>query len=193
MVLLINACTRPQSRTLPLAVKAANMLSDNIVRIDLYDDIPSVLNNERLIKRDKLIMTNDFGDDIFRFAKQFKEADTIVIAAPYWDLSYPAVLKCYIENICVNGLTFFYNEKGIPQGLCKAKRLVYVTTAGGYIPAQNYGFDYIRRVFSDFFGINDAVCIKAEGLDIYGADVEGILNKAETSMYETILKGDMTK
>ena len=30
----------------------------------------------------------------------------IVVAAPFWDLSVPAVLKVYIENISADGVTF---------------------------------------------------------------------------------------
>lgn len=37
MVLLINACARAESRTLPLAEKAARKISDDIVRLDLYE------------------------------------------------------------------------------------------------------------------------------------------------------------
>ena len=61
------------------------------------------------------------------------KADIIVIAAPYWDLSFPAQLKDYIERVNAVGVTFDYDQEGIPYGLCRAKKLVYITTAGGNI------------------------------------------------------------
>ena len=179
MVLLINACARPQSRTLTLATKAAQTISDNFEILNLFEEDLKPLDYNELSKREEFIEKSDFSDNVFRFAKHFREADEIVIAAPYWDLSFPAILKCYIEAICVNGLTFRYNEKGIPEGLCKAKRLIYITTAGGFIPEHNYGYDYVRQLCADFFGIKNTVCIKAEGLDIQGANVEGIMKSAE--------------
>ena len=41
---------------------------------------------------------------MFDLASQFQQADEIVIAAPYWDLSFPAILKLYLENIYVTGV-----------------------------------------------------------------------------------------
>ena len=116
----------------------------------------------------------------FNLSKQFATSDVIVIAAPYWDLSFPAVLKNYLEQITVNGLTFRYGEKGIPEGLCKAKRLIYVTTSGGPIK-QNFGYDYVVALAKGFYGIEDVQFVSAEGLDVYGADVGKIIEEAKQS------------
>ena len=186
MVLLINACARPQSRTLALAEKTAKMISEGYKTVNLYEEDIKPLDNNGLSKRDGFVEKADLSDDMFRFAKQFRESDEIIIAAPYWDLSFPAILKCYIEAICVNGLTFRYNERGIPEGLCRAKRLIYVTTAGGFIPENNYGYDYVKQLCTDLFGIKDTVCIKAEGLDIQGADIEKSLKTAEKEIKKTL-------
>ena len=179
MVLLVNACARPHSRTRVLAAKAAQTISDNFEILNLYEEDLKPLDYNELSKREGFIEKSDFSDNMFRFAKQFREADEIVIAVPYWDLSFPTIFKCYVEAICVNGLTFRYNEKGIPEGLCNAKRLIYVTTAGGFIPENNYGYNYVKQLCTELFGIKNTVCIKAEGLDIEGADIEGILKLAE--------------
>ena len=61
---------------------------------------------------------------MFSLAKEFAIADTIVIAAPYYDLSFPAMLKQYFEQINVLGVTFTYSDSGIPEGLCKARRSI---------------------------------------------------------------------
>ena len=182
MVLLVDACARPESRTLPLAQKAAGVLADTYTTLNLYGETVEPLDYATLLRRDSCISKGVYGDRMFRYAKQFREAEEIIIAAPYWDLSFPAVLKCYIEAICVSGLTFRYTEAGIPEGLCRAKRLIYVTTAGGFIPERNFGYDYIRQLCMDYFGIPNTVYIKAEGLDILGADVPGILAAAEAEV-----------
>ena len=113
---------------------------------------------------------------MFDLGKDFANADTIVIAAPYYDLSFPAMLKQYFEQINVLGLTFTYSETGIPKGLCRAKSLYYVTTAGGPILSDDFGYGYVKALANTFYGIDAVYQIKAEGLDVVGANVEEILN-----------------
>ncbi len=60
-----------------------------------------------------LIASRQFDDPYFRYARQFAGADEIVIAAPYWDLSFPSVLKVYLEHICITGITFQYTPEGM--------------------------------------------------------------------------------
>ena len=95
---------------------------------------------------------------------------------------FPSVLKVYLENITVYGITFRYSEIGIPQSLCRAQNLYYVTTAGGYIGENNFGFDYVKALAKSFFEIGDVSFFSAEGLDIYGADVEMIMQKAKENV-----------
>ena len=114
---------------------------------------------------------------MFRLARQFQQADVIVIAAPYWDLSFPAVLKAYLENIYVTGLVSEYGADGIPHGLCRAKKLYYVTTAGGpYLP--DYSYDYLRALAVGCFGIPETELIKAEMLDVDGFDAQALVEQA---------------
>jgi FMN-dependent NADH-azoreductase len=105
-----------------------------------------------------------------------------VIAAPYWDLMFPATLKAYLENITVSGMTFCYSDQGLPQSLCKAKSLYYVTTSGGFIGQNDFGFSYVKALAQSFFGIAEIHCYAAQGLDIFGADVEAIMSRAKTEI-----------
>lgn len=177
-VLFINACARPDSRTRFLAEKVLAKLGEQTEEVDLYSENLLPLTYKQLEERNRLIAAGDFSAPLFQFARQFAEADEIVIAAPYWDLSFPSVLRIYLEHTTVTGLTFCYSETGVPVGLCKAKRLIYVTTAGGPIGDRNFGFDYVKALASTFYGIADIVCFQAENLDIWGADVPGILENA---------------
>lgn len=177
-VLFVNGCPRPHSRTLELAHAVLGKMQKQTEEVRLYEDGPSHLTWESLQERDRCAAAKDFSHPMFRWAKQFAEADEIVIAAPYWDLMFPAVVRSYLEAVTVSGLTFAYDENGIPRGLCKARRLIYVMTAGGPV-FRNFGFDYVDAMARSFFGIPETVCIKAEGLDIYGADPSAILEAAK--------------
>lgn len=182
MILFVNACVRKNSRTKRLANFLLNKLDDEVKEINLEKENILPLNNETLGLRTKLIESKDFNNPIFDYAKDFAKADTIVIAAPFWDLSFPSSLKCYIEAINVVGLTFEYSPEGIPYGLCNAKKVYYITTAGGKIFNNEFGFGYIKSLCENFYGIKDVIFIKAEELDIIGADVENILKKAEDTI-----------
>ena len=181
MVLFINGCVREGSRTLELAKAVLAKESGEIQEVCLYPDGPEGLNAEKLRQRDELLSKKEYMNSVFQLARQFAEADVIVIAAPYWDLIFPAKVRAYMEEITVAGITFQYNEMGIPQGLCKAKRLIYVTTAGGPI-FQNFGYEYVKALSQGFFNINEVQLVKAEGLDIWGADVNQILEQAKRKL-----------
>ena len=49
-------------------------------------------------------------------------------------------------------------------------------TAGGPILSDDYGFGYVKALASSFYGIDAVYQIKAEGLDVIGADVDSILS-----------------
>ena len=176
MTLYINCCVREESRTDRLARAVLQKLGGDFTELNLYEVNLKPLDKKTLNKRTALIEQGDYSDPIFDYAKQFASADSIVIAAPYWDLSFPATLKIYIENIYVTGIVSAYDESGMPVGLCKAKELYYVTTAGGpYDPAYSYG--YIESLAKNFFGIPTTHLVKAEMLDIVGNDAEEILRR----------------
>ena len=45
--------------------------------------------------------------------------------------------------------------------------------------SQQLLLQYVSTMAHGFFGIHDVQCIRAEGLDIIGADVEAILSQAK--------------
>lgn len=180
-ILYISACVRQNSRTRYLAAHLLKKLDGNITAAELDKENILPLNSETLALRDNIIRRGEYNADMLRYARDFAAADIIVIAAPYWDLGFPALLKAYLEQITALNVTFRYNESGVPEGLCRAKKLYYVTTAGGTIFAD-FGYSYIKTIAEVFFGIKDTVCFKAEGLDIYGADTDEILRAAQDNM-----------
>ena len=180
MVLFINACVREQSRTKRLADRFLSELTGKMEEVRLSDISFPVADENFLRTRDELIAAGAFEHSMFDLARQFAAADQIVIAAPYWDLSFPAALKQYFEQINVVGVTFVYTPEGIPKGLCRATKLTYITTAGGMYVPEVFGFGYVQALAQGYYGIEDVEMIRAVGLDLDGADVEEIMqNKVE--------------
>lgn len=185
MVLYINCCVRPDSRTHRLARALLDKLDDSVTELHLPSAGLSPLDEATLAWRNACVETGDFSDAYFDLAKQFAAADTIVISAPFWDLSFPALLKIYLENVYIIGLTSSYDESGVPVGLCRATTLYYVSTAGGpFFP--EYGYHYVRDLTTRCFGVKEAKAVVAEGLDVFGNDANAILNDAISSL-DTIL------
>ena len=181
-ILYINACCKENSRTNELAQCLLSKYDGNVQSVNLYEENICPLDSKLLAKRDSLLNNGITDDELFSLAKQFASADTIVISAPYWDLMFPSILKVYLENITVCGITFRYSDKGVPQSLCKAKNLYYVTTAGGFIGENNFGFDYVKALATGFFGISNVRFFSAEGLDIYGADIAEIMQRVKKNI-----------
>ena len=119
---------------------------------------------EMLNEREALARNGEFDDQIFDMARQFAEADAVVVAAPYWDMSYPAALKTYIEHISAVGLTYHYEMDGV-HGDCKAEHLVYLTSGGDFEHEDSIGVLHWRQLCG-LFGIERFEYVFAGGLDI---------------------------
>ena len=186
MILYINACVRKDSRTKRLAEALLQKLQGDIEEIKPEEYPFPVVNESFLQLRDSLLEKKELEHPIFALARQFARADEIVIAAPYWDLSFPASLKQYFEQINVTGITFEYTPQGYPVSLCKAKQLYYIMTAGGMFVPQEYGFGYVKSLAENFYGIKDIKLFKAIGLDIIGADEETIMQNCLKEIRESL-------
>ena len=153
-ILFVNSCVREESRTYRLAGAVLECLDGDITQLDISEADIKPLDRQSLMHRVEL---SDKGD-------------------------FPAVLKAYLEAVSVCGITFKYDEQGVPAGLCSVRKLIYVTTSGGSIGEFNMGYDYVRTLAWGLFGIKDIQFFSAENLDIYGNDVEAIMQEAEAKV-----------
>ena len=179
MILFVNACVRKQSRTKCIADSVLS--GKSFTEVKLGEQTFPTVDENYLAQRDKLIAQGCYEHPMFALARQFAAADEIVIAAPFWDLSFPAMLKQYFEQINVLGITFSWTN-GVPRGLCKAKKLTYITTAGGEYFPEEYGFGYVNALAQGFYGIKDVRLIKATGLDMDVNDPDAIIRTVITNL-----------
>ena len=187
-LLFINACVRgPRSRTLQLAHRFLEIWQQKhpeavITERDLCRDRLSPQYPEVLEERDALWSAGKLDDPLFQPARQFAAAGRIVIAAPFWDLSFPAILKIYLERISVTNITFGYDDLGRSVGLCKADKLLLITTRGGdfSIPEISWMEMGARQLeaLCAMYGISSFQCLTAQGLDDIRNDKEAILAQA---------------
>lgn len=181
-ILRIDACGREESRTRKLTEAFLETFlkrhKADVEKVDLFKEKELMwFDWTRICERSCFQRQRDWEQPMFKYARQWKEADRIIISAPYWDLAFPAVVKVYMENVFVTGLTFYYDEHGIPRGMCRADKLLYVTTAGGPVGGTDLGYEYMKAA-SGMFEIPITQRLAAEGLDVREWDGDAILKKA---------------
>ncbi len=168
-ILFVNACMRgpERSRTWKLCQTFLNACKNRwpeaeIRERDLTASPLPVLTTELDDRRHQRFPENP-RDPMFDPAHEVAQADLVVIGAPYWDLTFPAALKVYLEWASMLGITFRYTQEGEQVGMSRAR---------------NYGFDYLKGLAA-MFGIPSARCLSAQELDIQGNDQEAILREAQ--------------
>ena len=187
-LLFINACVRGQkSRTLQLARRflgawqhahpEAVITERDLCRARLSPQYPEVLE-----ERDALWSAGKLDDPLFQPARQFAAAGRIVIAAPFWDLSFPAILKIYLERISVTNITFGYDALGRSVGLCRAEKLLFITTRGGDFSIPEISWMEMGALQLEalcaMYGIPSFQCLTAQGLDDIRNDKTTIMAQA---------------
>lgn len=187
-LLFVNSCVRGErSRTLALARyflseyekshPEVRVTERNLMEERMEPQYPEVLDH-----RDRLWNDGKLDDPMFAPAWQFARADKIVIAAPFWDLSYPAILKIYLERISVCDITFGYDADGNSVGLSRAEKLLLITTRGGNfsLPETAWmesGARHLQALCA-MYGIPDFRLLCAEGLDDIRNDASALLARA---------------
>lgn len=171
-LLFVDCCIRGEvSRTKRLADAFLAALPEGTYeteRIDLgtLDLLP--LDRTRYFTREKLLDEGRLDDPLFSLAKQFAAADLVLVAAPFWDMGVPAILKTYIENVSISNVTFGCDEEGNFSGLCRAERMVLLTTRGMEIPdgsEAEQASPYLKAICA-FFGIGAFDMVSCCGLDV---------------------------
>lgn len=123
----IDACMRKDSSTRRIAKPIISQLSERytITKFVLNELPLEIVKEDRIQQR----MHGNYDPQSLSWAKKIRDADQIVIAAPFWDMSYPAALKNFLEFCSVFNVTFKNDDKTC-YGNCKAEKLLYITTCG---------------------------------------------------------------
>ena len=149
-----------------------NNPEDEIITLDLYKENIDFLRADDLGKLFGPKDEESKNNSILKYAYEFADADKYIIAAPMWNLSFPAILKAYIDYVSVSGITFKYTAEG-PVGLLNNKKAVHIVSRGGGYDNSPYemGDRYLRTILG-FFGIKDIGTIVIDNLDVIGVNVE---------------------
>lgn len=111
---------------------------------------------------------------------ELQEADILVIAAPIYNFSIPAVLKAWIDQIARARVTFRYTETG-PEGLLTTRK-AYIVAASGGVPIgsdMDFATRYLQQVLA-FVGINDVTVVNATEADVKSLAVSVVDKESES-------------
>ena len=180
-LLFVDCCIRREaSRTRLLANAFLENLPEGwqVEKVTLMDEPLLPLMESGFAQREELLQKGDLRHRRFDSAWQFQRADAILLAAPFYDLSIPALLKVYIENVSVDGITFLCDENGL-RGNCRARSMTFLTSRGGFYDGSpdEMGSRYMEALCR-FFGTGDYRCIAADGVDMDPAKTPAILSDA---------------
>ncbi|WP_059170578.1 FMN-dependent NADH-azoreductase [Bacillus sp. FJAT-27445] len=164
-----------------------------IKRIDLFDFDMARMDADLISARGKLAGYGMSFDDLtdqekskikkmHGLAEEFIQYDYYVFVSPLWNLSSPAVLKTFLDNLFVTGKTFVHTANG-PKGLLTGKNAIHIQTRGGLysgMPMEEFeSGDRYLKIALRFLGINVLDSVIAEGLDVYPKKAPEIVEEAK--------------
>ena len=163
-IFYVDACLRTGSNTKKIADAIIAKLSEryDIETVRLSEYAFPVVDNDILNDRANGIVP----DEYVATAKKLANADRIVIAAPFWDMSFPGALKVFLENMSLFNVTFGSNEKEC-YGLCKAEKVLYITTRGMDISTGDdleQATPYLKAI-GKLWGLGELHVISAQNMD----------------------------
>ena len=163
-IFYVDACLRTGSNTKKIADAIIAKLAERyeIETVRLSENVFPVVNNDILNDRANGIVPDEYVE----MAKNLAAADGLVIAAPFWDMSFPSALKVFLENMSLFNVTFGSNEKEC-YGLCKAEKVLYITTRGMNVStgdALEQATPYIKAI-GKLWGLGELHVISAQNMD----------------------------
>ncbi|MBC8062395.1 MAG: FMN-dependent NADH-azoreductase [Clostridiaceae bacterium] len=150
---------------------------DNIFEIDTFKAGVPLIDKDVLKGWSRMASGTSFGvlttdeqqkiKKIDKFTDQFIAADKYIFVTPMWNFTVPAMMKAYIDTICIVNRTFKYTQNGA-EGLLKGKKAVHIQASGGVYsegPAKDFemGNRYIKSICM-FLGITFDGSIFIEGI-----------------------------
>lgn len=160
---------------------------DNIVVRDLakdplphFDAIAAIaVRGEPQTEEEKQLLA--LSDEL---VSELKNADTLVIGVPMYNLNIPTQLKSYFDFIARPRVTFQYTANG-PEGLLKGKKAIVLCAFGGLYDDENLVTQYMKAILG-FVGITDVQFVYAQGIGFGPEAIEKALQSAKVKINDIV-------
>lgn len=195
-LLYITANPKPKSQAISLRVGEAFIQAyqaihpfDQIIRLDLMKQPPAI-DEDILAAREQLRQGEPFRDlnavqqqklyALHQLADQFSQADKWVFVSPVWNWGIPAVLKSFLDAVCVPDKTIKWTLDGT-IGLLERKKALHIQSCGYRLTdedrANEFSHSYLSYVLRKM-GVNEVDFLLVNGLWELGEDSEEVLQEA---------------
>ena len=114
-----------------------------------------------------------------RMTAQLKSADMLIVAAPMYNFSQPAVLKGWFDSVMQKGQTWDLGPSGY-IGLMKGRKALFISTSGGAYEAGN-PYEHcvsLTKVDLGFMGF-EAEAVTAGGLNQFADKAPALIAQAQ--------------
>jgi FMN-dependent NADH-azoreductase len=170
-----------------LSMEELDLYNEHIPRpkYSYFSDRSTLVDDDALFK-----LTTQEQKDVQQMSKlcdQFVTASVYVIASPMWSLSFPAILKDYIDCIIQAEKTItFTNNK--PEGLLNdiPRTFIYVQSSGANIPwimkpVLDKGLNYVEDIMK-FIGISKLDQLLIDGTGTTEMEKSEAIKKARSKI-----------
>ena len=127
-IIYVNAIIRKdESRTKRLADGIVSSIKDEVELKEInLNELPLNPYNE-VTYEDKV--NNGTEELFYNLSKEIAECDGLIIASPFWDMSFPSLLKSFLEKISLFDVMFVSDDKRC-IGIAKCPFMYYIVTRG---------------------------------------------------------------
>jgi len=156
-----------------------------VVRLDLCQDVPDLFLPDRLaayIHRDYLgdTITPEQGAlmaKMDRMAQQLVQTDALVLATPMHNFSFPAIVKAWFDSVMLKNQTWTVGENGYVQLMAGKRALLLMASGGSWVGDLAYmeHGQALAKVEFGFLGYNPVDTVCADGMNLPGRDVDGVI------------------
>lgn len=164
-LVVIDSCMRAESRTKKILDAAVAELSKRY-EVEIIDvnsiDLPPLNKATYVDQREN----GNIPPLAVELARKVAACDRLVVAAPFWDMSFPAILKSFFENISLFDITFT-DDGTTCVGLCKCEKVLFITTRGMDIKTGDpldQGSPYLSAL-SFLWGLGEVITVAATNMD----------------------------
>ena len=188
VLVLQSSMSGNNSQTNQLVDYAVEKLqSNNIIVRDLsqqplpyFDTVAAIAvrGEPKTIEEKQLLALSD------KLIEELKNAQTLIIGAPMYNLNVPTQLKSYFDFITRPHVTFQYTAKG-PEGLLKGKKAIVLCAFGGLYDEENLVMQYMKSILG-FIGITDVQFVYAQGIGLGAEAIEKAQSSAKNKINELI-------
>ena len=178
VIAVIDSTIREESRTRLIL----NGVLDHFKNIEFkYFNLNSF---EIPLTNSKNFLEKNNDEFFFNVAKEIAQADAMIVAAPFWDMTYPALLKAFFEKISILDVMFADGPDSC-IGISHNKFMFYITTRGMNIKTDSPldGATKSLRALCALWGIPKLVTLAANNMDYLSAE------EIDQKIQKTIARG----